>query len=104
MEAWVTIIQSLGFPIACVVACGVFIYYIIKRDKDEAKAREDKLIEANIKSSEALDKVADTIVASDVVNKELSETNKLLVDKIEGNLVDISNNVEKVLDKLNSKN
>lgn len=104
---WLQIIQTVGFPIACVIACGLFIYKTVMRDKDEAikreevaNSREDKLIEANVKSSMALDKVADTITESDKVNKELSETNRLLVEKVENSLNDLNNNVGRVLDKL----
>lgn len=96
----VEFIQTLGFPIACVIACGVFIYKVVIRDKDESKDRETKLIEANNKSSEALDKVADTIERSNEVNKELSETNRILIDKIEGRLENIDTNIKKVVDKL----
>jgi hypothetical protein len=104
---WLQVIQTVGFPIACVIACGFFIYKMTVRDKDEAlkreevaNAREEKLIEANVRASQALDKVADTITESDNVNKELSETNRLLVEKIEGSLNNLNNNMDKVLEKL----
>ena len=96
----VQVIQNLGFPIACVVACGVSIHKLVLRDKDEAKDREDKLIEANKQTSEALDKVANTIEESNKLNKELSETNKTLVDKVDGSLNNINNNVDKILERL----
>lgn len=98
----ITVIQTLGFPIACVIACGLFIYKLTTRSQDEAVAREEKLIEANNAASAALDKVANTIEECNQVNKELSETNRLLVDKIENSLNDIGNNVSLVLEKLNS--
>lgn len=97
---WVNIIQTLGFPIACVIACAFFINKVVTRDKDDAKEREDKLIDANIKSSNALDKVADTIEESNKVNRELSETNRLLVEKVEGSLTKLNDSVKKILDKL----
>lgn len=100
MAEIVEMIQTLGFPIALVVALIWFIKDIINRDKDESKAREDKLIEANKESSSALSKVADTMDASNKLYSELSETNRLLVDKIEGELSNIDNKLEKVLDKL----
>lgn len=97
---FITFIQILGFPIACVMACAFFIYKITIRDKNEAHSREEELIEANRLNSEALSKVADTISESNKINKELSETNRLLVDKIEGRLEDIDNNIHKVVGKL----
>ena len=97
---WLDVIQTIGFPIASVIACAWFIAKNVDRDRNESKEREDKLIDANIKSSEALDKVADTINQSNDINKELSETNKMLVDTIENKLDTINSNVEKVLDNL----
>lgn len=102
MEEIVQIIQNLGFPIACVVALAVFLYKLVTRDKDEAASREQRLIEANEKISESLQKVADTIEESNRINSELSETNKLLVDKIEGKLDQIDTNLTQVLERLNS--
>lgn len=102
MEEIVQIIQNLGFPIACVVALAVFLYKLVTRDKDEAANREQRLIEANEKISQSLQKVADTIEESNRVNSELSETNKLLVDKIEGKLDQIDTNLVQVLERLNS--
>lgn len=102
MEEIVQIIQNLGFPIACVVALAVFIYKLVTRDKDEAANREQMLIKANEKISESLQKVADTIKESNRINSELSETNKLLVDKIEGKLDQIDTNLTQVLERLNS--
>lgn len=102
MENVLQIIQTLGFPIACVVACGFFIYKLVNRDKDEAKEREDRLIAANEKTSLALSKVADTIEETNALNKELSETNRLLVERVDGDLSNINTNIDKILDKLNN--
>ena len=102
MENVLQIIQTLGFPIACVVACGFFIYKLVNRDKDEAKEREDRLIAANEKTSMALSKVADTIEETNALNQELSETNRLLVERVDGDLSNINTNIDKILDKLNT--
>lgn len=96
----IQVIQTLGFPIACVVACGIFIYKLVNRDKDESKDREAKLIAANEKTSTALEKVANTIEETNQLNKELSETNRLLVDKVDGSLNNINGNIDKILEKL----
>lgn len=98
----VQIIQTLGFPIACVVALGVFLYKIINRDKDEAADREARLIDVNEKISDSLQKVADTIKEQNHINSELSETNRMLVDKIEGKLDQIDTDIQQVLERLNS--
>ena len=98
---WMTVIQNLGFPIACVVACGVFIYKLVIRDKDEAVEREKTLQQSITDNTAALGKVADTIEKSNEVNSQLAETNRLLVDKMEDKLTDIDENVHKILDNLN---
>lgn len=98
---WMTVIQNLGFPIACVVACGVFIYKLVIRDKDEAVEREKALQQSISDNTVALGKVADTIEKSNEVNSQLAETNRLLVDKMESKLTDIDENVHKILDNLN---
>lgn len=100
MQDVITIIQTLGFPIACVVALAVFTYKIVTRDKDEAIEREKTLIESNQKNSEALSKVADTIQESNKINSALSETNRILIDKIETKLDGIDSNLGMMLERL----
>ena len=41
MENVLQIIQTLGFPVACVVFLGWFVYKYINRIMDENKSRED---------------------------------------------------------------
>lgn len=110
MDVAVQVIEKVGLPIACIIACVWFIYKLWteannRQDKQDEvnKEREKALIETNMKNAAALDKVADTIKESNDVNKELSETNKLLVEKVEDKLTDISNNVEKILERESSK-
>ena len=98
---WPSLVSALGFPI---VMCGLLFWVLkdtIKRDKDEAKAREDKLLENQASTISTLNKVGESIERSDEINPELSETNRLLVEKLEDKLVGIDSNVNKILDKLN---
>lgn len=97
---FVEIIQTLGFPIACVVACAFALYKVVERDKDEASNREDRLISNSKEASSALLKITNTIEESNKLNKELSETNRILVDKVNENLNNINNNMNIILDKL----
>ena len=53
--------------------------------------------------SESLSKVADTLNDSNEINRELSETNRTLVERVELNLNELNNNVGKILDNLNIK-
>lgn len=100
---WETIGAALGtwgFPIViCFAACYV-LYKIVWRDKDEAKEREAKLQQSITENAVALSKVADTIDESNKVNRELSETNRHLVERMEDKLTDIDENVHKILDNL----
>lgn len=53
----VTIIQSLGFPIACVVSIGFAFWQIIVSEREENSKREDRLytmIENNTKAIQEL--------------------------------------------------
>ena len=88
---WINIIQSLGFPIACVVACGWFIAKNVDRDRDESKEREDKLIDANVKNADALVKVAETIEKTNEINKDL-------MDKLDNKIDKVEQDVKKVLE------
>ena len=97
---WTSLVSALGFPI---VMCGLLFWVLrdtIKRDKDEAKAREDKLMENQASTISTLNKVGESIERSDEINRELSETNRLLVEKLEDKLVGRDANVNKILDKL----
>lgn len=100
---WIELISTLGFPIACVIACGLVLYKFMKRWIEDASERETSLESANEKFSEALSKVADTIIESNNINRELSETNRTLVERVETNLSTINNNVERIIDTLNNK-
>ena len=88
---WINVIQTLGFPIACVVACAWFIAKNVDRDRDESKQREDKLIDANVKNADALVKVAETI-------EKTNEINKGLMDKLDDKIDKVEKDVQKVLD------
>lgn len=96
----ISTIQTLGFPIFCVLGLGLFIYKIIIMDKTDSKKREESLTEANVKVSESLTKLAETMHQSNEVSKSISETNRMLVDKIEGKLDGINNDIGKVLERL----
>ena len=98
---WIELIATVGFPIACVLACGGFIYKMVIRDRDEAVSREEKLISANVNSAEALEKVAETIEKTNETNYALSETNRLLVEKMEDKLVSMDGKLDKILDGKN---
>lgn len=68
-------ISTVGFPIVCVIGLAIFIYKIWQR------------------MSEQQEKLTLTLVAVNDTNKELSETNKKLVDSM-------SRDIEKIKEKV----
>lgn len=95
-----TIIESLGFPISCVLALG---WYINKKDQDEKEERirereddkqdKERLFQEISYNREVNSKLLKT-------NQEVSETNRILVkdftDKVDG----IDTKVDKILEKV----
>lgn len=103
MEPWVEIVTQLGFPIACTLALGYTLFRFAKRWIDDAHKREESMNNINKMFSDSLSKVADTLNESNNINRELSETNRTLVDRVELNLTALNNNVGKILDKIQDK-
>lgn len=57
MDIWVQLISQLGFPMAAVLAMGIFIWTIYKR----SEVREDKLTEELSKSQSINAKAIETL-------------------------------------------
>ena len=94
-------VANYGVAVVALIALAFFVYKIIIRLMDENKDRElrqrednEKLMEANRENSEALSKVADTIDQSNHLYQSLSDTNRMLVDKLDGKINTIERNVE----------
>ena len=75
-------VASLGFPTFCVIACGYFIYYIIKSEREENQKREEKYIETINEFSTVLEKVNENLVN---INKRL----EYIENKFDETCVDI---------------
>lgn len=88
MDQWVSMVSTLGFPIACVVAMGAFIFYIYKQTTKENaenmekvqarnKEREDKLYAELALSREingqAIATIAKYAEKLDVIQKDISD-------------------------------
>ena len=54
---WIEIISTLGFPIACVIALGFFVWQLYKA----SVAREERLMEVNEKAIATIAKYADRL-------------------------------------------
>ena len=57
----IQVIQSLGFPIACVIACGFFIYKTTQQTREDNLRREERAAQQQDKLADTLDKATDTI-------------------------------------------
>ena len=97
----ISIINTVGFPIALVIGFCWFIAKYIERATNDNKEREQSLIGANEKLSEALNKVADTIIETNSLNAKLSENNRFMSEQVNRHLEDIDNGIEKIYDKIN---
>lgn len=84
----IELISTLGFPIACAVFLGYFIFHIyntwtkenqetLKRVQDRCQAREDRLYEEIAKNREINEKAINTIAhyaeKLDVIQKDISD-------------------------------
>ena len=63
METVIQIVQTLGFPIACVIGLGVFAYKFVERIQDENAAREikyqDMLVQYGAKMADIAEALAE---------------------------------------------
>ena len=58
-------ISTLGFPIACVVACAYYIIIINRQSREDTKAREERMYSQLDKFSDSLDNFNATLVRID---------------------------------------
>jgi hypothetical protein len=100
MEFWYDALQNGVTALVCLFATGVLCYKLIFADRDDARNREQKLHDLLQENAAILSKAAATIEASDKTLCELSETNKLLVEKIEGRLDHIDETLGNLADKV----
>ena len=78
MEVIVELISTLGFPIACVIALGVFVWHIYK----QSVVREDKLMTE--------------ITENRLINQKFAE----IIGQYEVTLGEIKNDVKDIKDTL----
>lgn len=85
---WMVIIQTFGFPIACVVACGIFISKIYWDNQENNKTDKERLYTV-------LADVNTTNQAILSANKEILESNRELMQEIKRDISDIKVAVSK---------
>lgn len=81
------IISTVGFPIACVVFMGLFIFHIYKTTTEENKANMEK-VQARCKERE--DKLYEVIAQNREVNAQAIETIARYAEKLETIQTDIN--------------
>lgn len=88
-----TLIQNVGFPIACVVGLGFYINNKDKLDREERKidkeadrAREDKILETNAK-----------LLAT---NEQLADAFQVTATELRADINRTENKVDKILEKV----
>lgn len=69
MEAFANLVSSIGFPIACVIAMGYFIYIAFNKFMAKSEKREEKLYEM--------------LGETQLTNEKLLETNASFVGVLE---------------------
>ena len=91
MEGWVEVLQSVGFPIFCVLALGYFVYSSYQKMITDTKEREDKLY-AMLTSAQA------TISSAVENNVKLAAQIEIMqknVEKLAEDIEDIKDAVKK---------
>ena len=78
----VNLIQTLGFPIAVSVSLGYFIYKLINRDKDEAKAREERMAALLKETNQVIHESTKTNAALAATNELMAKDIKISLDQI----------------------
>ena len=84
MNEIANLVSSLGFPIVCVGACGYFIWFIIKAEREENQKREEKYIETINNFSVVMEKVNENLI-----------TNSKRLEYIENKLDEVCSDNEK---------
>lgn len=79
---YINLVQTLGFPIACVIAMGYFIFIVWNKMQEQNEKREEKLYS--------------TLVEVNATNKEISETNKMLVEQFRNDMAKVKDDIEDI--------
>ena len=81
---WNTIINTFGFPIACVIGCGWFIYQLWSNSTKENQLREERSYQMLGKFQVSLDKFADILAGYEakltIIEKDVKDI-KVIVNK-----------------------
>lgn len=96
------LITTLGFPIACVVALGTFIFYTYKKQNEKSELYMNEIQES---AKEREEKLYKEIALNREINSKAIETIALYAERlntIEGNVEGIKNDVLVIKEKLSN--
>ncbi|MDU4480398.1 hypothetical protein [Clostridium sp.] len=96
----VELVNSVGFPI---LMCLVFAKYIHKRDEQKAETDKEIRYQMNVERKKLIETIEDNKKVNQELlqtNKELSETNRLLVSDICGKVNIIENTMIEINQKI----
>ena len=96
------LITTLGFPIACVVALGAFIFYTYKKQNEKSELYMNEIQES---AKEREEKLYQEIALNREINSKAIETIALYAERlntIEGNVEGIKNDVLVIKEKLSN--
>ena len=101
MEVWLNIISTVGFPIACVMGMGFFIYKIYNDTTEENKRNMEQV---QSRCQEREDKLYAEIAENRKINKQAIETIALYAERLthmENNIEEIKTDVVIIKEKMN---
>lgn len=88
MDAVINVIQSLGFPIACVIGLGWFLWRFVERIMDENKSREEKYQEMVSENNSALAEYGRNLTTITATLERM----ELRMESCENKIIEIKNN------------
>lgn len=97
----IELISTVGFPIACVIFLGAFIFYVYKKQSADNAANMEKVQE---RCKEREDKLYNEIALNREISGKAIETIALYAERlnsIEDNVEDIKSDVLIIKEKLN---
>ncbi|MCD3217846.1 hypothetical protein G8S55_11520 [Clostridium botulinum C] len=83
------LIQSFGFPVACVIGLGFYLKQLTEQQRQDAKEDKEKLYNNLEKLNQS--------------NTEVVTTNRMLVENMQGDIKNIAIEVNKIAEKVSEK-
>lgn len=90
---FITLIQNVGFPIAC---CTAFGYYLINKDKADREERKEDKIADRVRE----DKILETNAELLATNKQLAESVEIIAKDMRNDITRTESKVDKILEKM----